>query len=345
MVTSRSYTYRILAVDDEQGILDVYKSILAPDEDEDIFSDVNAKAIKLFGKASADDNKDIFELVTCRQGDEAVKQVKEALVAGKPFSVAFLDVRMPPGPDGAWVARQIHGLDPSINIVIVTAYSDVPPQEIARSLKTPARLFYIQKPFHWDEIHQFATALSENWKIQEELIGNFDLFEKLAENQVSALSLAQQDVLEVREKLSEQTQHVEDVNTALRVLLGEKERDKKNIEENITFNFNEHVAPYLLKLEKTELTERQKFIVSTIEKNLKDIVSSFSQKIATKRLNFTPIELQVANLIKHGNSTKEIAEMLHLSNLTIESYRKNIRKKMGLTNSRENLRTHLLEYI
>ena len=345
MVTSKPCKYRILAVDDEQGVLESYRSILAPDKDEDIFSNINAKATKLFDEAPVDDNKDIFELVTCQQGDEAVKQVKEALAEGKPFSVAFLDVRMPPGPDGVWVARQIHGLDPCLNIVIVTAYSDVPLQEIAQNLQILAHLFYIQKPFHEDEIYQFATALSENWKIQEEFAGNLDFFGELVENQVSALNLAQRDVLEMQDKLNLLTRHVEDVNTTLRVLLADKEREKKQIEENIIFNIKKYISPYISKLEKTDTTARQKLIVSSIEKNLNDIVSSFPPNIASKRFNFTPSELQVVNLIKHGSSTKEIASMLNLSVLTIESYRKKIRKKMGITNAKENLRTHLMEYL
>ena len=321
MVMLKSCKYRILVVDDEQIIVDIYREILTPEHDEDT-----------------------FELVICRQGDEAVKQVENALEEGKPFSVVFLDVRMPPGPDGVWAAQQIHALDPRINIVIVTAYSDVPPQVISQSFEMPARLFYIKKPFHVDEIYQFAVALSENWEIQEELTGYSDFFEELVENQTSALNIAQRDVLDVQEKLSIQTRHVEDVNTALRVLLGERERDKKNIKDNIIFNVNEHILPYISKLEKTELTARQKLLISTMQTNLNDITSSFSPKMAAKRLNFTPSELQVAKLIKHGSSNKDIADMLNLSVLTIESCRKKIRQKMGLTNTKENLRTHLLEY-
>lgn len=342
---------RILAVDDEEDVIESYRGILGANQNGNIFSDINAEGNELFGDNQQGKNENHFELITCQQGDEAVETVQAALDENNPFSVAFIDVRMPPGPDGVWVAKQIHSLDPCMNIVIVTAYSDVPPQTISKDFLDPGKLFYIQKPFHWDEIYQFAIALGENWKIQKELGEQFAAIENRNCNADFGLNqqhhikeiLAQK--INFEEELNLKTQQIEDTNTALRVLLKEKERDKAKIEENIQFNINEYISPYIQKLRKTELTARQDLIISTIEKNLTSITSSFSSHEAPKHLNFTPVELQVAKLIKHGHTTKDIADMLNLSILTVESYRKNIRKKMGLTNKKENLRTTLLEYL
>jgi DNA-binding NarL/FixJ family response regulator len=352
MTTPEQRKLRILAVDDEQGVLDIYKTLLGAAEHEGIFSKITTKANSLYGNSPDKEHITQFDLVTCQQGDEAVEQVAKSINEEDPFSVVFLDIRMPPGPDGAWAAQQIHALDPCVNIVIVTAYSDVSPQEIVLKFETPARLFYIQKPFHWNEIYQFAFALSENWKIQRELKNHFQALEDNLVNTTNELHHTKQHAQDMlkgknnfQEELSLKTQQVEDVNTALRVLLNEKERDKVKIEENIVFNINEYVYPYLVKLRKTDLTARQDLIVSAIEKNITDISSSFFSQEAPIRLKFTPVELQVAKLIKHGSTTKEIAETLTLSVLTIESYRKNIRNKIGLTNKKENLRTWLLEYL
>ena len=79
-----------------------------------------------------------------------------------------------------------------------------------------------------------------------------------------------------------------------------------------------------------------------IESGLNEIVSSFSVKLSSKHLGLTPGELRVAYLIKEGKRTKDISDLLNLSNKTIEVYRKNLRKKFGLTNTKTNLRTHLL---
>ena len=143
-------------------------------------------------------------------------------------------------------------------------------------------------------------------------------------------------------ELEEKTQRLEEVNTALRVLLKKREEDKNRLEERMLLNIRELVLPYIEKMRDYDYTNRQKTCLDIIESTLDDIVSPFLHKISLKYLKLTPSEIQVANLVKHGNSTKEIAEILNLSSQTIEFYRKNIRKKMGITNKSVNLRTYLI---
>ncbi len=133
-----------------------------------------------------------------------------------------------------------------------------------------------------------------------------------------------------------------EVNTALKVLLKRREEDKKELEEKVLFNVKELVEPYLKKLKRTKLDDRQKTYFKIIESNLNDIISPFMCRTSISLLNFTPTELQVANLVKLGKTTKEIAEMLNLSSKTIEFHRDNIRDKIGIKNRKINLRTHLL---
>jgi DNA-binding CsgD family transcriptional regulator len=98
----------------------------------------------------------------------------------------------------------------------------------------------------------------------------------------------------------------------------------------------------LKKLKKTRLDDIQKTYLGIIESNLDDIISPFVRGSSINLLDFTPTELQVANLVKQGKITKEIASILNLSPKTIEFHRDNIRKKMGIKNRKINLRTHLL---
>jgi DNA-binding CsgD family transcriptional regulator len=135
---------------------------------------------------------------------------------------------------------------------------------------------------------------------------------------------------------------LEEVNTALTVLLKRREEDKTELEERVLFSVNELIMPYMKELKKDERGSRQETLMGILESNLKEIVSPFSERISTKISKFTPMEIQVANLVKQGKTTKEIAGLLYLSPKTIDCHRENIRKKVGIKNKKINLRTHLL---
>ncbi len=111
-----------------------------------------------------------FEPVFCDSAQAAVRPVKEALARNEPFAVVFLDMRMPPGPDGVWAATQIRELDPAVEIVICTAYSDADPGEIGGLVPPEDKLSYLQKPFHPHEIRQMTIALSSKWRAERRIV-------------------------------------------------------------------------------------------------------------------------------------------------------------------------------
>jgi len=149
--------------------------------------------------------------------------------------------------------------------------------------------------------------------------------------------------LQEREKeLKVKTMNLEEINTALRVLLKRRDEDKKELEEKVLSNVKELVVPYLEKLEKTELNDSQKTYVGILESNLNDIISPFLRTLSSTYLNISPTEIQVANLVKQGKTTKEIAESLNSSTRAIEFHRNNLRNKLGLKNKKANLRSYLL---
>ena len=143
-------------------------------------------------------------------------------------------------------------------------------------------------------------------------------------------------------ELMDKTKNLQELNTALRVLLNKRDEDKKELEKKVLLNVREMIEPYISKLKKTKLDDMQKTYLGIIESNLSDIISPFVCGVSINVLNFTPTELQVANLVKQGKTTKEIASILNLSAKTIEFHRDNIRKKLGIKNRKINLRTHLL---
>ncbi len=152
-----------------------------------------------------------------------------------------------------------------------------------------------------------------------------------------------EEALKTREKeLEKKTGNLEEVNTALRVLLERREKDKIEIEDKVLLNVKELIEPYLEKLMNSGLNKNQETYASIMKSNLNDIISPFIYRASSKYLKLTPTEIQVANLIKQGRRTKEIAALFNLSVRTIKFHRENIRKKIGIKNSKANLRTHLI---
>jgi PAS domain S-box-containing protein len=149
--------------------------------------------------------------------------------------------------------------------------------------------------------------------------------------------------LRKREKeLKAQSLHLQEVNTALKVLLMQREDDRKEFGEVVRSNVKELIGPYLERLKRGRLTAVQKALVDILESNLDNIVSPFISKLTSKYISLTPTEIRVANLVKEGRTNKEIAELLCLSKNTILFHRQNMRTKLGLRKSKKNLRSHLL---
>ena len=149
--------------------------------------------------------------------------------------------------------------------------------------------------------------------------------------------------LKEREKeLEQKTLNLEEMNSALKILLERREEDRKELEEKVLFNVKGLVVQYIERLRGSGLDKRQLGYLDVLESNLNSIISPFSRKMSSKYLNLTPVEVQVADLIRQGKTTKEIAVIFNLSTRTIEFHRQNIRKKLGLKEKKANLRTSLL---
>jgi len=149
-------------------------------------------------------------------------------------------------------------------------------------------------------------------------------------------------VKERTKELEIKSKNLEEFNTAMEVLLKKREEDKTVLEDNVLANVKGMIGPYLKKIKKTKMDDQQKVLLSIIESNLREIISPFSNKLSSKYINLTPAEIQVADFVRHGKRNKEMADLLNLSVKTIESHRESIRKKIGITNKKTNLRSYLL---
>ncbi len=176
-----------------------YRQCFKTSQAEGSASALTAMAAELFGDdepeqtSPSPDPADpaAFECAHFMQGLDAVAAVRDSILAGARYAVAFIDVRMPPGIDGKETARRIRALDPDINLVIVTGYSDFSPLDISRAAGPADKIFYIAKPFQAEEVVQTATALGNRWRVDGELeAARAALAEKVALLEEQALELA-----------------------------------------------------------------------------------------------------------------------------------------------------------
>jgi len=147
---------------------------------------------------------------------------------------------------------------------------------------------------------------------------------------------------ESQAELEERSKRLKEVNTTVKVLLERMAEDKKALVERVQLNTKELVLPLLQRLRKAPLDAQQLSSLDMMESNLNSITSSFSHLLSSRHQELTPMEIRVANLVREGKNTRDIAELMNLSPRTIESHREGLRKKMGIRDRRESLRCHLL---
>jgi DNA-binding CsgD family transcriptional regulator len=160
--------------------------------------------------------------------------------------------------------------------------------------------------------------------------------------EITELKLTEEALRTSREKLNEQKQSLEEANIALKVLLRQREDDRLELEKKVLSNVKGLVLPYVEKLKNSRLRPKDKTLAEIIENHLNDIISPLLQRFTNAKILLTPQEMQVASLVKDGKTSKEIADILNVSEATINFHRKNLRDKFGLKGKQANLRSYLL---
>jgi CheY-like chemotaxis protein len=156
---------RILVIDDDPGVREAFREILASPAS----SGIAERGAALFGEEApslASFCPKTYDLSLAENGEQGAAAVETALAQQQPFAVAFIDMNMP-GIDGAETSRRIWAVDPKIKIVIVTAFSEYRPCDIIKIARRDD-IFYLRKPFNSEEIRQFANALTNAWDTERE---------------------------------------------------------------------------------------------------------------------------------------------------------------------------------
>jgi signal transduction histidine kinase/DNA-binding response OmpR family regulator len=228
---------RILIIDDNPSIHSDFAKILAYSGRAQ--ESLARKETELFGPQTAPVRRcAAFDLSSAFQGEEALRLVREAVAADNPFALAFVDVRMPPGLDGIETTARLWEIDPDLQVVICTAYSDYSWVDMLGKLGNSDRMVILKKPFDTMEVLQMANALTEKWQLLQATKRRMDELEKLVAERTRHLQGANEQLEaeiarrirreqclslqnEVTRVLTDPTSAVEDlVNSILRIICG-----------------------------------------------------------------------------------------------------------------------------
>ncbi len=200
---TNSINRRVLLIDDEDVLHEAYRKILVSDSASNGELD-DLEAVMFGEKQSASKTVD-FEIASASQGEAGLELVKKALQDGRPYAMAFVDMRMPPGWDGLETISRIWELDSNIQVVICSAYSDYAWEDVAAKLGHSDQLLILKKPFDNIEVHQMACALTEKWNLAQTARMKMGVLEQAIQDRTSDLESQKKKLQLTLDKL-QQTQ-------------------------------------------------------------------------------------------------------------------------------------------
>ena len=217
---------RVLVVDDNANLLELYRKILT-DEDEIPTESLDALEAELFATstpAGAQKKKGglHFDVEFFQSGEQACQRALAARNEDKPFSVAFVDMRMPGGWDGMQTIEALWVVDPAIHVVICTAFSDYSWEDITDKFGQSDRLLILRKPFEKIEVLQMASALARKWLLHREQQSEVDQLEQRVAERTRDLTAALAERAEYANQLQYQATHDTLTGLANRNLLSDR---------------------------------------------------------------------------------------------------------------------------
>jgi len=189
---------RILIIDDNPEIHSDIKRILCEDKS----SALDETAAALFGDSSdSGDHKFDYSIDSAYQGKEGFEKVEQAVQDGAPFAMAFVDMRMPPGWDGVETIENLWKVDPDLQVVICTAYTDYSWSEIVERLGGTDQLLILKKPFDLAEVRQLALSVTKKWNLARQANRKLEELDGLVRERTAEIELQNKKLEETHSQL------------------------------------------------------------------------------------------------------------------------------------------------
>lgn len=190
--------HRILVIDDNPAIHDDFKKILCPKTGASVVDELEAS---LFGIDAGQPRpmQTHFEVDSAHQGQEGLARVEQAIREGRPYALAFVDGRMPPGWDGVETIVHLWNCYPELQVVICTAYSDYSWEEVMQRVGQSDNLVILKKPFDTVEVLQLSHALTRKWVLNREARAEMEMLDQRVRERTRELEESRARLLQAKE--------------------------------------------------------------------------------------------------------------------------------------------------
>jgi two-component system, sensor histidine kinase and response regulator len=278
---------RILLVDDVPSIHEDFRKILVAEPAADALDEAEAT---LFGRP-APRPRDDYELASAYQGREGAAMVEAAVRAGRPYAMAFVDMRMPPGWDGVETIEAIWGIDPQLQIVICTAHSDHPWEEVLARLDVRDRLLIVKKPFDMIEVSQLARTMTTKWDLARRARLQIDGLELAVRERTSALEMANRELSLHLETQDRMIGELAAARVAAELANQTKSEFLANMSHEIRTPMNAVLGLSHL-MQKTDLTPRQRDYIDKLQSSGQHLLGIINDILDFSKVDAGKLDLE-----------------------------------------------------